>query len=64
MALVSFKPCPDCGSEEYPDFDRSSISYNVRAICPKCGFSTKYFETVAYCAEEWNETIFEDRYHG
>lgn len=60
---VEFKPCPDCGSEDYPRFERDYILQyggmdamsQVRASCKTCGWRTLFHKSVKGCASEWNE---------
>lgn len=59
---VEFNPCPDCGCEKYPLFDRRK-TYNgvslessvVSAFCEICGWETQFHNNVRECAKEWNE---------
>ena len=61
---VEFKPCPDCGSEDYPILERDHITLlssglevlsQVRASCKLCGWRTLWHKSVKGCAAEWNE---------
>lgn len=62
---VEFRPCPDCGCEEYPLFDREEemivgpykkvVLNPVRAYCIRCGWTTALHKNVKECAKEWNE---------
>ena len=59
--MIEFKPCPDCGYEGYPLFDRRDmysgfeiISSNVRAFCNTCNWGTGFHANVKECAEDWN----------
>lgn len=60
--LVEFRPCPDCGCNKYPHFDRrktysgmSLESSVVSAYCRACGWETQFHDSVKECAKEWNE---------
>lgn len=57
---VEFRPCPDCGYEEYPCLCRSSVRANgkpiyIQAVCFRCGWETDMHKNVKECAKEWNE---------
>lgn len=64
---VEFKPCPDCGSEDYPSLERERFLVNgdtdvlsqVRATCKTCGWRTLWHKSVKGCASEWNEAKVE-----
>ena len=59
---VEFRPCPDCGCNKYPHFDRRK-TYNgmslessiISAFCEVCGWETQFHDNVAECVKEWNE---------
>ena len=59
---VEFLPCPDCGCNKYPHFDRRK-TYNgmslessiISAFCEVCGWETQFHDNVAECVKEWNE---------
>lgn len=59
---VVFYACPDCGSDEYPTFDRDDFKtmsgYEPRSLvssrCVVCGWSTNRRKTVRSCAADWN----------
>lgn len=57
---VEFRPCPDCGCDEYPYLSRGIVHTNgkplhVKAECYRCGWQTVYHKSVKECAKEWNE---------
>lgn len=62
--MIKFKSCPDCGSNKYPNFNREQMLYSdntvasqpVYASCHICGWRTDTNDTVAECAEEWNNS--------
>ena len=58
---VEFRPCPDCGCQDYPYLRRSLVYANgrpiyVQAECYRCGWETDMHNNVKECAKEWNET--------
>ena len=64
--MVEFKPCPDCGSDEYPKLERMLRFINpmetmtqVKATCPVCEWATLWHKGVKGCASEWNEAKVE-----
>jgi hypothetical protein len=59
---VKFRPCPDCGCNKHPYFDRrktysgmSLVSSVVSAYCRTCGWETQFHDNIKKCAKEWNE---------
>lgn len=58
---VEFKPCPDCGGDDYPRIERDYfIQYGgmdtasqVRAECRTCGWRTLWHRNVRNAADEW-----------
>lgn len=57
---VEFRPCPDCGCDEYPYLSRGIVHTNgkplhIKAGCYRCGWQTVYHKSVKECAKEWNE---------
>lgn len=65
--MIEFKPCPDCGSQEYPSFYRENYysgyqlaGTHVKAVCKTCEWETSFCCTVKGCADEWNENILRE----